>query len=516
MVGGVALYILLFLTFGILKVSYWIFVYQDFVSPYRNLPAPKKRTFLMGAFVLYWKDNDWTAGARLARENQDVPFVRFPGPLGMDNLIPTSIAGLTEILNSKVYKFVKPQTVARGFRSVLGNGLFFAEGDDHRQQRKLITPSLSLAQVRGMIPIMTRNFLHAVEILDNGKQSGEEITMNAPDFLSRLTLDIVGETSFGVSMNALSDENNSIVAAYSAISNPVDTPLIFALNSFIPGFSTLPLAANRMIARNKKVVADFCEKIVLDKRDAFLREQMDAAKEGKKVDRNKRSPDVLSYFVRDESYEWSVNEITNQMMVFLVAGHETSATAMTWAFLRLCQHPELQERARKEIREHFPNGIADIQTQDDLDKLVFITHLTNEILRIHPPIPITVREAYEDTYVQGVKIKKGTIIHLVPPQLNRDKNLWGEDADEFNPDRWIGHKAEHAYAFMTFLNGTRICIGKRMAEFELRILLAGFLGRYKIEYLVPEQSLAMPTEFIITHRPKGNLNLKFTIVGDWK
>ncbi|KAK9473720.1 cytochrome P450 [Dipodascopsis tothii] len=506
----------LFAVLGALKVAYWTFIYPDYASPYRHLPTPERRTKVLGAYASFLIDRDYDASPRHALANPQVPFVRFPGPFGMDSIVPTSTAVMTEILASQVYKFAKPGFVVRSMTAILGNGVIFAEGEEHRRQRKLVAPALSLAQVRGMVPIMVRHYEHARSIIDGSGPPGQTLSVDVTPLVARLALDIVGEASFGVDMHALDDPDNEIVAAYHALCDPSDMPLAVALNAFVPGFSKLPVAANRRTARHRQTLHRFCAGVVTAKRAEFARERAEADARGSLLEKLKSSPDVLSYFVRDSSYDWTVDEIVEQMLVFLVAGHETTATALTWAFLQMCERPDLQARVHAEVREHLPDGMAGLTSLDVLDKLVLVDHLVLELLRLMPPVVTTPREATVDTVVHGVKIHKGTIVSVNPPQFNRSKELWGDDADEFNPDRWTDRRPENAYAYMTFLNGHRICIGKRFAEVELRVLLAGFLGRYRLEYSSENQRLhTVPTDVVITRRPSENVFVKFTAVDDW-
>ncbi|KAK9471568.1 cytochrome P450 [Dipodascopsis tothii] len=513
---GIVLYVCLFAVLGLAKVCYRTLIYPDYVSPYRNLPAPEHRSKLLGAFISYYVEQDFDAGRRHAEAHRDLPFVRFPGVLGADCLVPTSIAAATEILNGQVYDFGKPQTLLRGFRGVFGNGLFLAEGEVHRQQRKLVTPALALPQVRGMIPVITRNCKHATEVLDAGKKAGEVVVLETIHFMARLTLDIIGEASFGSSMRAVDDEHGAVTTAYWAITNPKAMPKIYTLNALIPGFNKLPLAINRQLWRDQATVYSFCKNLAMERKSFYDARRQKASEAGAILEKEPYSSDVVSYFVQDTSHNWTADEIANQMMVFLIGGHESTTTTISWALFQMCESQDMQERARAEIRENFPDGIESIRTQADLDKMPFVQNFIMEILRLRGPVPRTVREAYKDTYVQGVKIRKGTDIDILPPLFNRDRSLWGDDADSFNPDRWATRRPAEAYAFMTFLNGVRICIGRRMAEFELRLLLAAFVGRYKLEFEQPGLTIdAMETGCVFTFRPVDEVHVKMTIIDDW-
>ena len=181
---------------------------------------------------------------------------------------------------------------------------------------------------------------------------------------------------------------------------------------------------------------------------------------------------------------FSTEELVDQLMTFLVAGHETTASAMTWTIYLLSKHPHVQATLRKEIRSAFPdqNFSAQQVTSNIIDNLHYLQAVCNEALRLFPPVAMTVRVSVQDTSVAGQHIPKGTAITLVPWATNAATELWGASAAEFMPERWLNpeqtEKNRSNFSFMTFLHGPRSCIGERFARGELACLVAAWVNAF--------------------------------------
>lgn len=325
---------------------------------------------------------------------------------------------------------------------------------------------------------------------------------------SRATLDIIGMAGMGQDFNALRDPQNELIRAYQSIFTPDrQAQFLGLLGLFLPRrlIQALPLKRNieflHGIATVRRVSGELTRQKRLD------------------MDQGKRTGnDILSVAMKSGGF--TDENLVDQMMTFLAAGHETTATAMTWAVHLLCLHPEVQTRLREEVR----NGIPPIDenstavTAPDLDRLPFLHAVCNEVLRLVPPVRITLREAARDTTVQGQFVPAGTHIILAPMATNTALALWGDDAGEFRPDRWLNRGARPDagrvnYAFMTFLHGPRSCIGEKFARAEFAYLLAALVGRFEMEL----QDKDREVEIIggITSRPKGGMPVRMRVVEGW-
>ena len=220
-----------------------------------------------------------------------------------------------------------------------------------------------------------------------------------------------------------------------------------------------------------------------------------------------------------ESGGFTDEGLVNQLMTFLVAGHETTASALSWAICMLCEHPEVQSRLRKEVSLlPDPRLPASSISSNDIDSLPYLNAVCNEVLRLYSPVPVTVRVAANDTTLLGHYIPKGTTIFISPWATNANKEFWGEDAADFNPDRWLGEgKAktggvESNYAFLTFLHGPRSCIGQSFAKGEFACLLAAWTGTLETEFANSDYVIKVKNG--LTPRPQ-DLAVKVRVLEEW-
>ena len=313
---------------------------------------------------------------------------------------------------------------------------------------------------------------------DSAAQDGA--VMNVGSWASRCTLDIIGVAGLGRDFGAIKDEHNKLVATYETIIKPTKQSRILGiLSMFLPTavVQLLPVKRNEDIFESVREIRELCADLIGEKRARLAKGE-------------KPQLDILS--VAMESGVFSDETLVDQMMTFLAAGHETTATALTWAVYFMCRHPDMQTRLRAEIRQKLPSIDASTDVNSlDIDHMPYLSAVCNEVLRYYPPVAVTAREASHDTTILGTHIPKGTRIVIAPWATNHDPSLWGPDAGEFNPERWMpkfeGDKsaasggAKSNYAFMTFLHGPRSCIGLGFTRAEFACLLAAWVGRHEFE-----------------------------------
>ena len=333
------------------------------------------------------------------------------------------------------------------------------------------------------------------------------------EWASRATLDIIGLAGMGQDFDSLHNDKNELNITYRKVFGPSRAAIILQfLTLLIPSWivSRLPVKRNSDIAEAAGFISQKCRELVAQKRKSML-------------EKERVEVDILSVAI--ESGGFSDEELVNQMMTFLAAGHETTATAMTWAIFELCRHPEIQSRLRAEVRARLPSPDADINA-DDIDGLDYLQAVCSETLRLWSPISITLRAACCDTSILGQFVPKGTPVILSPWATNADTRLWGADADEFVPERWLDRDgranknggAESNFSSLTFLHGPRSCIGQKFAVAEFKCLLAAWVGRFQMEFEEgsPLTRPGMP-EIVggITAKPKGGLWVKMGEISGW-
>ncbi|KAH7328415.1 cytochrome P450 [Stachybotrys elegans] len=468
-----------------LQVTVWFtysaIVYPYFLSPLRHLPEPAGSHWLMGQATTIRKE---PTGAPARRWVQEIPhkgLIRYRWFFNRERVLPCSAKALAEVLVTKSYSFQKPAPASRFLSRVLGDGLLVVEGDEHKHQRRQLMPAFSFRHVKNLYPVFWSKARESVLAMtaEVGGRKGAE--MEVSNWASRVGLDIIGTAGMGRDFGAIQDAKNPLVESYNKLFVPTGSDRILFILGFVIPFTVLnrlPFQSRVNEASATKKIKSVCRELIAAKKAILAR--------GEKL-----NVDILS--VAMESGGFTDEDLVSQMMTFLAAGHETTASAISWAVYTLCRYPEIQQRLREEIRERLPAIDDDREvTSSDIDTMPYLNAFCNEVLRYWSPVPQTVREASHDTTILGQPIPKGTIVFISPKAVNVDPELWGPDAGEFKPERWLRTSeddkaaasggATSNYAFLSFLHGPRSCIGQGFAKAEFACVLAAWVGRFQFEF----------------------------------
>jgi cytochrome P450 len=374
-------------------------------------------------------------------------------------------------------------------------------------------PAFSFRHIKDLYPTFWSKAREVTDAMaaDIRKQPSPENegAIEVGGWASRVTLDIIGVAGMGHDFNAIENPESELNTCYRTVFVPSrGSQIIGLIGLVLPGWflRNLPLKQNRILQGARSLIRNTCFDLINEKR--------------KKLEKGEdRGRDILS--VAMESGGFSDEDLVNQLMTFLAAGHETTASAMMWAIYLLCKHPEIQKRLREEIRTNLP-GVTDATStvsSAEVDKVAYLHAVCNEVMRFFPPVPLTLRIAANDSTILNHPIPKGTTVILSPQAINLSPELWGEDAGEFNPDRWMGPGrannggAESNYSMLTFLHGPRSCIGKDFAKAEFAVLLAAWVGRFEMEF--EDKDYVLNIAGGITSKPKGGLRVKVTELDGW-
>ncbi|KAF2167943.1 hypothetical protein M409DRAFT_65982 [Zasmidium cellare ATCC 36951] len=484
-----------------------VFVYPFYFSPFRHLPEPKGAKFPWAHASEILENRNGPAYRKWMTTVPNGGMMRLRVLFNQERLLLTSPEAMKEVLVQKTYEFHKPSQPTFLFRQLLGNGILVAEGAEHKEQRKALLPAFSFRHIKELYPLFWNKARESTEEIAKASKSSSESgpePQKAYEWASRTTLDIIGQSGLGYDFNATSNPDGKIVQNYRLIFD--NEPPNFRW-TFVGIWAPLelmwylrlpPLSYGKTIADS---IRSFLTKRVQEKRGLL---EKDAASQ----------IDIMSIAMK--SGQFSDAEVVDQMMTFLAAGHETTASALTWAIYQLCNFPKIQDRLREELRSSLPS-IKDHNstiTAQQIESLPYLNAVCNEILRFIPSVPTTVRDALVDTTIQGQFIPKGTRIFLSPWAMNTSPTLWGPDAQEFNPDRWMADGTANSggsknnFAFLTFLHGPRSCIGKDFAKAEFLCLLAAWIARFRVRW--PEgERLDMDLHGWVTVRPGHKLPVLF-------
>ncbi|KAL9621780.1 MAG: hypothetical protein Q9160_003752 [Pyrenula sp. 1 TL-2023] len=484
---------------------YDVIIYPKFLSPLRHLPQPGGASFILGHFGKIRRDPAGTPQREWVHTIPNNGLIRYLMLFNKERLLITSPKLLGEVLTTNSYTFIKPQQLRGGLGRLLGIGVLLAEGDEHKQQRRSLMPAFAFRHIKDLYPVFWSKSIELVNALqDHVTSQPADSAIEMGDWASRATLDIIGVAGMGQDFNALKDPNSELTQTYQKIFKPTRAQQIFGLlGLFISPkvLALIPVKRNDDLNAACQVARDTCRRVVEQKKIRLAnKEPMD--------------PDIIS--VALESGGFSDENLVDQMMTFLAAGSETTASAMQWAIYALSQNLGIQKRLREEISKSI--SLDDEIDAAKIDGISYLHAVCNEVLRVHPPVPLTLRITGHNTFIGQEAVPKGTTIILSPAAINASSELWGPDAGEFNPDRWMGlgkantGGATSNYAFMTFLHGPRSCIGQKFSQAEFACLLAAFVAKF--EFVMKDPNEKVEIKGSITARPANGMNVILTPVED--
>lgn len=445
--------------------------------------------------------------------------IRYKFILNSERLLPTSPKALTEVLVSKNYDFVKPIQLRLALSKVIGHGIILQEDADHRHQRKHMGPAFSTVHIKALYPVFWSKAKELAGELASGiirSSSDGELSpaIDVGEWAARATLDIIGIATMGQDFGCIRDPDNELSTCYRNLRNILlakTTPGIKMLLSLLFSSGDLRLIRGHDDGLDAGGVS--VRRIARD----LVQKKKEARKKG-------LSPgiDILSILLQSDAF--SDEELVDQAMTLLMAGHETTAATITWAMYALCRFPDVQTRMRQEIFEVFPSFLHDqmgdenTSVKDMIDRLPYLSAVCNEVLRLYPPGPRTIRMATKDTTIVGQHVPKGTPVIISPWAINVSTELWGEDAARFKPERWMAPGqattggARGSHAFLSFLAGPRSCLGNNFARGEFACILLAWVARFQVEFADPDYQLEVSTG--LTIRPKLGFSVRLRLIMD--
>ena len=438
--------------------------------PARVPPGPKGH-FLTGNVREFRRDR-LGLFLRCARDYGDVAAVRI-GPIR--GLVLSHPDAIEYVLVTNNHNFIKHFALRRN-RLFLGNGLLTSEGDFWLRQRRLIQPAFNRRHLDGYGAVMIDCARHLLAEWRDGE------TRELSAEMTRLTLEIAARALFGAEAGTDAREvGEAMAVAHASFENRIAG--IYPLPRWLPtpGNYRLQQAARRVDAIIYRFIAE-------RRRNGGERD------------------DVLSLLLRardeDDGSRMTDKQLRDEAMTLFLAGHETTALALTWTGYLLAQHPEIAERLRADLAAVLgdrPPAVA------DLPRLACAERVVLEAMRLYPPVYAFGREALHDCEIMGYAVPRGTTVFMSQWAMHRDPR-WFHEPEKFDPDRWADGLAGRLpkFAYFPFGGGPRVCIGNAFALMEAVLVLATLAPRYRFE-LVPGQHI-VPWP-VMTLRPKPGVRV---------
>ncbi|KAF6751311.1 cytochrome P450 [Ephemerocybe angulata] len=511
------------------------FVLKD---PFAHLQGPPSPSVITGCMEMLFSKEGLGYHDQLVKTYGRL--FRVPGLFNSTLIYVYDPKALHHILIKDTHIFEEGSDFLLTNKTVWGKGLVAVVGDDHRRQRKILNPAFSIKHMREMTPTFY-GIVHKLRDSITKQVSQGEEKIDILSWMTRTALELIGQSGFGYSFDNL--EHDAPEHPYSAsIKNylyvpqsallPLHVLLVFthdlailirsAVNApliMLPRIFLLPYVHNLGSPRFRRAVIDALPwkglhdvrdiADVMDKTAVEIFESSKRALKDSESDMSQRvggGKDIMSILLR-ENINASVEdklpdeEILAQISTFIFAGMDTTSNALARTIDLLGEHQDIQDKLRKEISEACGSHEGDLD-YDTLTQLPFLDAVCRESLRLHPPSPFIMREAIADGVlpvskpiitkdgreINEVFVPKGTMLFLSLHQCNREPEIWGPDAAEWNPERWMSPlpstvtdaRIPGIYSnMMTFLGGPRSCIGFKFSQLEMKTVLSVLVQRFK-------------------------------------
>ncbi|KAF9969182.1 hypothetical protein BGZ73_008589 [Actinomortierella ambigua] len=357
------------------------------------------------------------------------------------------------------------------FHDFLGSGIFNADGEQWKTQRSIARPHFMTNEFKDA-KLINKHVDKLIEVINRQTNAHPDTPLDVQDLFLRFTLDASAEFLFGETVNALEEGHSDFSRAFNY------AQLITAWRIRIPHWRWF--VPSSRFKSEMQVLDEFVYRIIDNAIARKEKRESETQKPSDEEEKKSGYENMLEHFLSvqetpDRKY------LRDMLMNFMIAGRDTTASLLTWSFWYLAHHPDVVERMREEIDRFVGDRVPDFE---DIRQLKYMKQVVNEVLRLRPPVPYNMRQSVEeDVLPNGYYVPPRTTVGYSAYVTHRLKELWGEDAEEFNPDRW-GPSRSHEirpFMFVPFHAGPRICLGQNFAYTEAMTTLARLLPLYNVK-----------------------------------
>ncbi|XP_042479615.1 cytochrome P450 704C1-like [Macadamia integrifolia] len=404
------------------------------------------------------------------------------------------------ILKTNFDKYVKGHYLNEISGDLFGDGIFNADGDKWRQQRKIASFEFSTRVLRVFSCAVFRTKAAKLTRTILGFAAMNK-SFDIHDLLMRCSLDSIFKVGFGVDLNCL--EGSSVEGRkFSKAFDEANRLTYFRYaDPFWKLKRILNLGSEGALKKNVKIMDDFVLGVIRNKRKQMFEQQNDNDKE-----------DILSRFLVESKKD--LQRMTDQylrdiILNFMIAGKDTSAGTLAWFIYLLCKHPLIQEKVAEEIREviNSNENETDIDafvkclTDEAIDKMHYLHAGLTETLRLYPAVPTDGRCAEtDDVLPDGYRVKKGDDVYYMAYAMGRMTYIWGEDAEDFRPERFLNNgvfRPDSSFKFVSFHAGPRVCLGKEFAYRQMKIVAMVLLHFFRFRLADEKKQVTYKTMFTL-------------------
>lgn len=386
----------------------------------------------------------------------------------------------TYLLKDHYKNYGKKSWIIDRMKAFLGEGLLTNEGESWLKQRKLTQPIF----YKKRMDALSHQFAQIIQQFAQSweKQAQQKSLINLNDEMMRLTLSITLQTLLGSQISPQS--SNKINVWINAIIRETNRRMLYP---FWP-IEHFPIPQSWFYQRNIKAVDTIIYQIIEEKR------------------KQKNFQDTLLdrlILARDDESQSQMTDqqLRDELVTFVFAGHETTSNTLAWAWLLLEQYPNVRSQLQQEIDDCIQAEIPSLET---LEQLTYTRHFLMEVLRLYPPVPMILRSTLAEDQVQGYHIPAGTKMLISSYHIQRHPHFW-ENPLDFFPSRFETNYPPARFTYLPFGAGPRLCIGNHFAMLEATLALAMLVKRFRVHIPRPE---TVQENFFITYRPQFQKNVR--------
>ncbi|EAJ6799743.1 cytochrome P450 [Campylobacter coli] len=443
-----------------------------FPKPYKN-KASTLLTFLL-------KRRSWLDGLYERSYKMQTGYVKMPN---FDLYVINDTKEVKRMMVDEVREFPKSAFLHELLSPLLGESIFTTNGEVWKKQRELLRPSFEMTRINKVFNLMSEA---VADMMDRFGKYPNHAVIEVDEAMTFITADVI----FRTIMSSKLDEGKG-----KKILNAFVTFQEQSVHTAMRRMFRFPKWLSYVLGDRKRAKAgDVIRQVLSD----IIKPRYDMAD-------NAEFEDILGSLLlvvdADTNKRFSFEEILDQVAMLFLAGHETTASSLTWTLYLLSLYPKEQEKAYEEITQVLQGGVVEIS---HLRQFKYLTNIFKESLRLYPPVGFFAREAKKDTQVRDKLIKKGSGVVIAPWLIHRHEEFW-TNPHGFNPSRFEGEYKKDAY--LPFGVGERICIGQGFAMQEAILILANILKTYKLEL---EEGFVPDVVGRLTVRSANGMRIKFS------
>ncbi|MBP1874519.1 cytochrome P450 [Ensifer adhaerens] len=438
-------------------------------ADYYSGPPGKPLRLLLQArtdFLSIWRNNDFT---------EKVSQIRL---IGRQVILVNSPDLIRQVVVKRHENFErKSPQMRRALEFLLGDGLFISDGDIWKQRRPLVADIVHAKRVPAFGPVMERTTSELVARW-NGMPDGAQV--NALHEMAGLTAEIIARSVFG---NQLGDDSAAAVTdSFTSYQSLVDS---INLGYFLGFDDGLPILRTPTLRRSVKRIHRIIDKVVEDHLEGC-------------GDHNSMVELLIRRQQRNPELKLDLVALRNEAATIFMAGHETTAATLTWAWYLLSRAKWVEKALHDEIGRVCGDRVPTI---DDVPQLELCKAIIEETLRLYPPVPILARQTRQAEMIGDIAAERGSLVLIVPWLLHRTESLF-EDPHHFRPDRFMGGRRPTPYSFIPFASGPRVCPGLHFGLTEAILCLAIIAQQFRVAVVDGHKVEPICR---LTLRPKGGL-----------